>query len=414
MTPAFATTTFDAYTVRADFPALHQAVHGSQPLVYLDNGATAQKPMAVIERLNAYYSQENSNIHRGVHYLSQQATEAYEAARTAVQHYIGAAHPHEVIITRGTTEAINLVAHSYARQHLRAGDEVMISAMEHHSNIVPWQLACEATGATLRVIPVTDAGELDYEAFRQGLSEKTKLVALVHISNALGTINPVEQVIADAHALGVPVLLDGAQALPHQRIDVQALDVDFYCFSSHKMFGPTGVGILYGKETLLEKMPPYQGGGDMIDVVTFEKTTYADLPHKFEAGTPHIAGGIGLGAAVAYLNDLDFDGLARHEHAVLTYATEQLTALGGIRFVGTAARKASVLSFLLDGAHPYDTGAILDRMGVAVRTGHHCTQPLMDRFGIPGTVRASFAMYNTREDVDRLVAGVAKAKAMLL
>lgn len=396
---------FDVARVRADFPALDQEVHG-RPLVYLDNAATAQKPRAVIDRLRAYYERENSNVHRGVHTLSQRATDAYEDARARIARYIGAPSPRQVIFTRGTTEAVNLVAATYGRTHVGPGDEVLISALEHHSNIVPWQLLCEATGAVLRVIPVDERGVLDLDAFGRLLSERTRLVAVAHVSNSLGTVNPVRALITAAHDRGIPVLLDGAQALPHQRVDVGALDVDFYCFSGHKMFGPTGIGVLYGREALLDAMPPYQGGGDMIETVTFERTTFNTLPHKFEAGTPHIAGAIGLGAAVDYLEALDFEGARRHEDAVLAYATERLAALPGMRLIGTAPEKAGVLSFLPGEIHPYDAGTILDRLGIAVRTGHHCTQPLMQRLGIPGTVRASFAFYNTRDDVDRLVEGL--------
>jgi cysteine desulfurase/selenocysteine lyase len=409
--PVPAVAPLDVNAVRADFPILRQTVYG-QPLVYLDNGATAQKPQVVIDRIATYYAQENSNVHRGVHFLSQQATEAYEAVRSKVRAWIHAPEDRQVVFTRGTTEAINLVAQSYARPRLKPGDEVLISTMEHHSNIVPWQLVCEATGARLRVIPISDAGEIRYEAYEQLLSERTRLVALVHVSNTLGTINPLGRMIRDAHALGIPVLVDGAQALPHLRIDVQALDADFYCFSSHKMFGPTGIGILYGREALLESMPPWQGGGDMIETVSFERTTYNGLPHKFEAGTPNIADTVGFGAALDYLGGLDFAAVHQHEQDLLHYATERLRDLGGVQVIGTAVHKASVLSFVVEGVHPYDAGTILDRLGIAVRTGHHCTQPLMQRFGIPGTVRASFAFYNTRHEVDRLVAGVERVKQL--
>jgi cysteine desulfurase/selenocysteine lyase len=409
--PVPAVAPLDVDAVRADFPILHQTVYG-QPLVYLDNGATAQKPQVVIDRIATYYAQENSNVHRGVHFLSQQATEAYEAVRSKVRAWIHAPEDRQVVFTRGTTEAINLVAQSYARPRLKPGDEVLISTMEHHSNIVPWQLVCEATGARLRVIPISDAGEIRYEAYEQLLSERTRLVALVHVSNTLGTINPLGRMIRDAHALGIPVLVDGAQALPHLRIDVQALDADFYCFSSHKMFGPTGIGILYGREALLESMPPWQGGGDMIETVSFERTTYNGLPHKFEAGTPNIADTVGFGAALDYLGGLDFAAVHQHEQGLLHYATERLRDLGGVQVIGMAVHKASVLSFVVEGVHPYDAGTILDRLGIAVRTGHHCTQPLMQRFGIPGTVRASFAFYNTRHEVDRLVAGVERVKQL--
>ena len=399
---------FDIERIRSDFPALQQDVHG-RPLVYLDNAATSQKPRAVIDRIRDYYVRENSNVHRGVHTLSQRATEAYEAARARIARYIGAPGTHQVIFTRGTTEAINLVAFSYGRNRLKAGDEVVISTMEHHSNIVPWQLVCEATGAVLRVIPVDDDGALCYDEYQRLLTEKTRLVAVAHVSNALGTINPVRRMIRDAHGLGIPVLLDGAQAMPHMKVNVRDLDCDFYCFSGHKMFGPTGIGVLYGREALLEAMPPYQGGGDMIETVTFERTTYNALPHKFEAGTPHIAGAVGLGEAVAYLEALDFEAAARHEQDVLAYATGRLAELAGMRFIGTAPQKAGVLSFLPGDVHP---GTILDQLGIAVRTGHHCTQPLMKRFGIPGTVRASFAFYNTREEVDRLFDGLRQVQRL--
>ena len=405
-------TAYDVEAVRAAFPALHQTVYDGQPLVYLDNAATAQKPQAVIDRMAAYYRRENSNIHRGVHVLSQRATEAYEAARARLARFIGAADPREVIFTRGTTEAVNLVAQTYGRTHLGAGDEVLITAMEHHSNIVPWQLLCEATGAVLRVVPVDDTGAIVYDEYLRLLTERTKLVAVVHVSNALGTINPVRALIEAAHALGVPVLVDGAQAVPHLKVDVRALDADFYCFSGHKMFGPTGVGVLYGKEALLEAMPPWQGGGDMIETVTFERTTFNELPHKFEAGTPHIAGGIGLAAAADFLDGLGLDAVDLYEHGLLEYATARLTEIDGLRIVGTAAEKASVVSFLPGAVHPYDAGTVLDRLGIAVRTGHHCTQPLMQRFGIPGTVRASFALYNTRAEVDRLVDGLHRVQTL--
>ncbi|MDX1547419.1 MAG: cysteine desulfurase [Rhodothermales bacterium] len=405
-------TAYDVEAVRAAFPALHQTVYDGQPLVYLDNAATAQKPQAVIDRMAAYYRRENSNIHRGVHVLSQRATEAYEAARARLARFIGAADPREVIFTRGTTEAVNLVAQTYGRAHVGAGDEVLITAMEHHSNIVPWQLLCEATGATLRVVPVDDTGAIVYDEYLRLLTERTKLVAVVHVSNALGTINPVRALIEAAHATGVPVLVDGAQAVPHMKVDVRALGADFYCFSGHKMFGPTGVGVLYGKEALLEAMPPWQGGGDMIETVTFERTTFNELPHKFEAGTPHIAGGIGLAAAADFLDGLGLDAVGRYEHELLEYATARVTEIDGLRIVGTAPEKASVVSFLPGAVHPYDAGTVLDRLGIAVRTGHHCTQPLMQRFGIPGTVRASFALYNTRAEVDRLVDGLRKVHQM--
>jgi cysteine desulfurase/selenocysteine lyase len=402
-------TSLDLEAIRADFPALHQEVNGN-PLVYLDNAATSQKPQAVIRRLQQYYERENSNVHRGVHFLSQQATDAYEGARERVRQFIHAAHAREIVFTRGTTEGINLVAASYGRRHVSAGDEVIISTMEHHSNIVPWQLLCEEKGATLRVIPMSESGELEYDAFRSLLNERTRIVAVCHVSNSLGTINPIQRMIADAHRHGIPVVIDGAQAAPHLSIDVQALDADFYAFSSHKMFGPTGIGVLYGKEHLLDAMPPYQGGGDMIERVTFEKTTYNKLPHKFEAGTPNIAGVIALGATIAYLEETGMDAIAHYEHALLAYATDRLSSIEGLRLIGTAREKAGVLSFLVDGIHPYDAGAILDRLGIAVRTGHHCTEPLMDYLGIPGTTRASLAFYNNVDDIEALVSGLHKVK----
>ena len=408
-----AATAYDIEKIRADFPALHQTIYDGQPLVYLDNAASAQKPQRVIDRLTGYYSWEHSNVHRGVHYLSQQATEAYEGARTQIARFINAPNPHQIIYTRGTTEAINLVAASYGRSHVGEGDEVVISTMEHHSNIVPWQMLCQEKGATLRVIPVNDRGELIIEEYEQLLSDRTKLVAVVHVSNSLGTVNPVWRMIEAAHQRDIPVLIDGAQAVQHMTVDVRELDCDFYCFSGHKMFGPTGIGILYGKEELLEAMPPYQGGGDMIETVTFERTTYDALPHKFEAGTPHIAGAIGLAAAVEYLQDLGLDAIARYEHHLLAYAHQRLQEIDDLRLIGTAAEKASVVSFLVGAIHPYDAGAILDRLGIAVRTGHHCTMPLMQRFGLPGTVRASFALYNTTEEVDKLVEGLHKVKKLL-
>ena len=399
----------DVQQIRLDFPNLHRQVHG-QPLVYLDNAATAQKPKAVIDRLNQYYRQENSNVHRGVHTLSQEATDAYEGAREQIRRFINASSNHEVIYTRGTTESINLVASTFGRSQLTAGDEVLISTMEHHSNIVPWQMLCEEKGAHLRVIPIHASGELDYDAFLSMLSERTRILGICHVSNTLGTINPLDRMIKDAHRYDAAVVVDGAQAVPHMQVDVQALDVDFYAFSSHKMFGPTGIGILYGKEALLEAMPPYQGGGDMIDNVSFEKTTYNTLPHKFEAGTPHIAGGIGLGAAVAYMESVGLEAIAHYEKELLDYGTNVLESIEGVRIIGTASTKASVLSFLIGDIHPYDTGTILDRLGIAVRTGHHCTQPLMDHWGLPGTARASLAFYNSKEDIDALAAGIDKVK----
>jgi len=399
-------------SVRSDFPALHQEVHG-KPLVYFDNAATAHKPKAVINAIGKFYYQGNSNVHRGVHALSQAATDQFEAARRNIATFMGAQSPSEIIFTRGTTESINLVASSLGGSILRPGDEILVSEMEHHSNIVPWQLIASSMGATVKAIGVTDSGELDMESFRSLLSDKTRLVAVTHISNALGTINPVEEIISLAHQANVPVLLDGAQAIPHEPVDVFALDVDFYCFSSHKAFGPTGFGVLYGKEALLEMMPPYQGGGDMIDEVSFAGTTFNELPHKFEAGTPHIAGAIGLDAALAYINHVGYDWIGAREHELLNYATRALQSVPGLRIVGTAPDKAAVLSFVLGQNHPYDVGSILDQMGIAVRTGHHCTQPLMKRLGLPGTVRASLAFYNTKEEVDRLVVAVQKAGSML-
>ena len=400
---------FDVEKVRKDFPILRTKVHG-HPLVYLDNAATSQKPQAVIDALVRYYEGENANIHRGVHYLSQLATEEFEKARKKVQGFVNAADACEIVFTRGTTEAINLVAQTYGRANVGAGDEVLITAMEHHSNIVPWQILCEEKGAKLRVAPINDAGELVIEEFEKLLGPKTKIVGAAHVSNALGTINPLKQMIAMAHARGVPVLVDGAQAVPHIAVDVQALDADFYTFSGHKMYGPTGIGVLYGKADLLNAMPPYQGGGDMISSVTFEKTTYNKLPHKFEAGTPDMAGVAGLKAAIEYMESIGIEKIAAHEHDLLEYATEVVAGLEGVRLIGTAADKASVLSFLLEDVHPHDIGTILDQEGIAVRTGHHCAQPVMDRFGIPATVRASFAVYNTKAEVDALVRGIRKVR----
>jgi len=398
-------------SIRSDFPILSTIVHGHE-IAYLDNAATSQKPTQVLERISRYYSEENANVHRGVHTLSQRATDAYEGARDTIARFLGASSTREIVFTRGTTEAINLVASGLGISGITNGDEIVVSEMEHHSNIVPWQLLCERTGATLRVIPVSDKGEIEYEDYQIALNERTKLVALVHVSNSLGTINPVRRIISDAHSMNIPVLLDGAQATPHMKVDVSDLDVDFYCISSHKMFGPTGFGVLYGKESALESLPPYQGGGDMIEEVDFAGTTFNELPHKFEAGTPHIAGAVGFAAAIDYLENIGFDWIAAQEKDLLTYATERLRDVEGLRIVGTAEKKASVVSFLLGDTHPYDIGSILDRLGIAVRTGHHCTQPLMKRYGIPGTVRASFAFYNTRGEVDRLVDGLVKASGM--
>ncbi len=399
--------TFDVEKVRREFPILHQKVNG-KPLVYLDNAATAQKPESVLRALDKYYREYNSNIHRGVHYLSERATQAYEQARAAAQRFINAADTSEVIFVRGTTEAINLVAQSWGRKHVGAGDEIVISTMEHHSGIVPWQMLCEEKGAKLRVIPINDQGELLLEEYEKLLGPRTKFVSVAHVSNALGTINPVRQVVEMAHRRGVPVLLDGAQAAPHVKVDVRALDCDFYAFSSHKLYGPTGVGVLYGKSKLLEAMPPYQGGGDMISSVTFEKTLYNKLPYKFEAGTPNIAGGIGLGATIQYLNQFDWEQVEAHEREVLAYATERVSSVPGVHLIGTAREKTAVVSFVIEGIHPHDVGTILDQEGIAIRTGHHCAQPVMQRFGIVGTARASFGLYNTRADVDALVAGLHK------
>jgi cysteine desulfurase/selenocysteine lyase len=404
-----ATAGFDVEKIRADFPILHRKVRGHD-LVYLDNAATSQKPQAVIDALVRYYKEANANIHRGVHYLSQLATEEFEEGRQAVQHFINAAHASEIMFTRGTTEAINLVAQTYGRVHVGAGDEVLITVMEHHSNIVPWQMLCEEKGAKLRVVPIDDAGELLLDEYEKLLGPRTKIVAVGHVSNALGTVNPLKRMVAMAHAKGIPVVADGAQAVPHTAVDVQDLDCDFYAFSAHKMYGPTGIGVLYGKQALLEAMPPYQGGGDMIRSVTFEKTTYNKVPHKFEAGTPDMAGVAGLKAAIEYMNSVGIDRIAAHEHDLLTYATEVVGGLPGVRPIGTAKDKAGVLSFVLDEVHPHDIGTILDQQGIAVRTGHHCAQPVMDRFCIPATVRASFAMYNTRAEVDALTRGLNKVR----
>ncbi|HSC47359.1 MAG TPA: cysteine desulfurase [Gammaproteobacteria bacterium] len=399
---------FEPHLWRKDFPILRQKVHG-RPLVYLDNAATSQKPQAVIDAISNYYSTMNANVHRGVHRLSELATEAYEGAREKARRFIDAASTREIIFTRGTTEAINLVAQSYARPGLKTGDEIILSEMEHHSNIVPWQMLAGQTGAKLKVIPINDAGELVPGAYETLFGPRTRLVALSHVSNALGSINPVKEMIAYAHGRGVPVLLDGAQAVPHMPVDVRDLDVDFYAFSGHKMFGPTGIGILYGKEKLLDAMPPWQGGGDMIRVVRFEETLYNELPHKFEAGTPDIAGAIGLGAAIDYLGRVGLPAIQAYEHGLLAYATERVGAVKGVRLVGTARHKASVLSFVMDGIHAHDLGTIVDQEGVAIRTGHHCAMPVMERFGLAATARASLAFYNTREDIDTLAAALGKA-----
>ena len=398
---------FDVRAIREDFPVLHQTVFG-KPLVYLDNAATAQKPRAVIDAITRFYTLDNSNIHRGLHALSERATAAYEESRAKARRFLHAAEDREIIFVRGTTEAINLVAHSYGRPHLGAGDEVLITAMEHHSNIVPWQILCEEKGARLRIAPIDDSGALRLDEFERLLTERTRIVSVPHVSNALGTINPVRRIVEMAHQREVPVLVDGAQAAPHLPIDVRELGCDFYALSGHKMFGPTGIGVLYGRADLLEAMPPYQGGGDMIASVTFEKTTYNRLPHKFEAGTPHIAGVIGLGAAIDYLEGIDAAGRMAHEDDLLKYATEKVTALPRVRLIGTAREKTSVLSFVVDGVHPHDIGTILDRDGIAIRAGHHCAQPLMDRFGVPATARASLALYDTLEEIDALAAGIGK------
>ncbi len=396
---------FDAERVRADFPILQQQVNG-RPLVYLDNGATSQKPQAVIDELVRYYSTENANVHRGVHTLSQNATEDYEGARAKVKRLLNAADDHEIVFTRGTTDSINMVAQSFAKHNLGPGDEVIVSNMEHHSNIVPWQMLREEKGVVLRVVPIDESGELLMDEYERMLSPRTKLVSITHVSNALGTILPVEQIIEMAHAQGIPVMLDGAQAVPHMAVDVRKLDCDFYVFSGHKIFGPTGIGILYGKAELLDELPPVQGGGDMIKSVTFEETIYNDLPYKFEAGTPNIAGAIGLGAAVDYVQSVGYESFAAYEDDLLEYGTKALEGIEGLRIIGTAPRKAGILSFVMENVHPHDIGTILDTEGVAVRTGHHCAQPVMQRFQIPATVRASMAMYNTREDIDALVRAI--------
>jgi cysteine desulfurase/selenocysteine lyase len=409
MTRLAETTTFDVARIRADFPILGEHVHG-KPLVYLDNANTTQKPASVLEALDHYYRHDNANIHRATHLLSERATRAYEGARTKAQRLINAGSTREVVFTKGTTDGINLVAQSWARTHLRPGDEILVTWMEHHSNIVPWQLVCGQTGAVLKVAPITDAGELDVEAFKARLTARTKLAAMVHVSNALGTVNPVAELVAAARDAGAVTLVDGAQAVPHLPVDVQALGCDFYVFSSHKMYGPTGVGVLYGREALLDAMPPYQGGGDMIASVTFEQSTWAPLPAKFEAGTPHIAGAVGLGAAVAYIESLGREAIAAHEHAVLEYATARVAGIPGLRVVGTAAEKASVLSFVIEDIHPHDIGTILDASGICIRAGHHCAQPLMRRLGLGATARASFAAYNTMADADALVEGLRQVR----
>ncbi len=400
---------WDVERIRKDFPILHEEVHG-KPLVYLDNAATSQKPHVVIETLVDYYSKQNSNVHRGLHQLSERATEAYEGARTRIQRFLNAAHSREILFVRGTTEGINLVAQTYGRRAVGARDEVVITALEHHSNIVPWQMLCEEKQGRLRVVPINDAGEVDLEAYEALLGDRTRLVAIAHVSNALGTILPVQHMIEAAHRRDIPVLVDGAQAAPHLRVDVQALDCDFYTFSGHKTYGPTGIGVLYGKTALLEQMPPFHGGGDMIKSVSFEKTVYNDLPYKFEAGTPHIAGAVGLGAALGYMEELGLERIAAYEHELLAYATARLSSLPGVRFIGTAREKAAVLSFVVEGVHAHDVGTILDLEGIAVRAGHHCAMPVMTRFDIAATTRASLALYNTREEIDLLARGLGKVR----
>ncbi|MGB2136382.1 MAG: aminotransferase class V-fold PLP-dependent enzyme [Flavobacteriaceae bacterium] len=401
----------DVQKIRKDFPILNREVNG-KPLVYFDNAATSQTPVQVIDTIADYYKNYNANIHRGVHALSQEATDAYEAARQKIQKHLNAAHPHEIIFTSGTTHSINIVSNGYA-QLLREGDELIVSALEHHSNIVPWQMLCEKTGAVLRVIPMNEDGVLIMSEYEKLLSDKTRLVFVNHVSNALGTVNPIEKIITMAHAVGAEVLIDGAQASPHIRADVQALDVDYYVTSAHKLCGPTGIGMLYGKESALKRLPPFQGGGEMIAEVTFEKTTYADLPHKFEAGTPNIAGGIAFGAALDYINAIGMEQIAAYEEELLQYATDKLSKIPGLKIYGTAPQKTAVISFNVEGIHPYDIGSILDKLGIAVRTGHHCAQPIMDYYQIPGTVRASFSFYNTFEEIDRMVEALIKAITML-
>jgi cysteine desulfurase/selenocysteine lyase len=407
--PSEVSTTFDVERIREDFPVLKQTIHG-KPLVYMDSAATAQKPFAVIDAIRKFHEVDCANIHRGVHELSQRSTAAYEETRGKMKRFLNAKSKSELIFVRGATEGINLVASSWGRKNVKEGDEIIVSAMEHHSNIVPWQMLCEEKGAMLRVIPMNDRGELLLEEYEKLLGPRTRMVAVAHVSNALGTINPVRRIIEMAHAAGALALIDGAQAAPHLKVDVQALDADFYALSGHKLFGPTGIGILYGKAKLLNAMPPYQGGGDMIRTVTFEKTTYNELPYKFEAGTPNIAGGIGLGAALDYVNAIGLDRIAAYEHELLAYGTEALERIPGLRIIGTAREKAAVLSFVIDGIHPHDIGTVLDRQGIAVRTGHHCAQPVMDRFHIPATTRASLALYNTFAEIDALAAGILKVK----
>ena len=402
-------TAFDVQRVRRDFPILNQRIHG-KPLVYLDNAATTQKPQAVIDAMVRSYAEDNANIHRGVHLLSERATRAYEEAREKVRAFLNAQDAREIIFVRGTTEAINMVAQTFGRANIGKGDEVLVTEMEHHSNIVPWQLICEEKGAQLKVIPITDEGELRIDLVDDLITDRTRIVAVVHVSNSLGTINPIASIVEKAHARGVPVLVDGAQAVAHMPVDVQALGCDFYALSGHKLFGPTGIGVLWGRLPLLEKMPPYQGGGDMISAVTFKKTTYNVVPNKFEAGTPNIAGSVGLGAAIDYLHAIDVAAMQAYESDLLTYGTRALTAVPGIRMVGTASKKASILSFVMEDVHPHDIGTILDQEGVAIRTGHHCTQPLMERMGVPATARASLALYNTKEEIDALVGALARVR----
>jgi cysteine desulfurase / selenocysteine lyase len=402
----------DVARVRTDFPILGRQVRG-RPLTYLDNAATTQKPQVVIDAISRYYGEYNANVHRGVHLLSELASEAYENARRTIGRYFNAADARQIVFTRNATESINLVAHAFGRSHVGAGDDVLISAMEHHSNIVPWQLLCAERGARLRVAPIDDRGELELDVFESLLSDRTKIVAVTHMSNALGTVNPVEDIVRIAHKCGVPVLLDGSQAAYHMPVDVQALDCDFYVATGHKLYGPTGIGVLYGKEALLESMPPFLGGGDMISSVTFEKSTWAELPHKFEAGTPDICGAIALGVAIDYIQSIGLGRIAAHEQSLLEYGAAQLASIEGLRMIGTARRKASILSFVLDGVHPHDIGTVVDREGVAIRTGHHCAQPVMARFGVPATARASLAMYNTREDIDVLVGALGRVRELL-
>ena len=406
-------TELDVRSVREDFPILRTLAHG-KPLIYLDNAATTQKPQVVLDRLVRYYTHENANVHRGVHLLSERATDAYEEARKTAARFLHAAETQEIIFVRGTTEAINLVAQTYGRVHVGAGDEVVITVMEHHSNIVPWQMLCDERGARLRIVPMTDEGALRIDSYEALLGDRTRIVAVTHVSNALGTVNPIRRIVEIAHARGIPVLVDGAQAVAHTAVDVQALDCDFYTFSGHKVFGPTGIGVLYGKAALLDAVPPYQGGGDMIRSVSFERTLYNVLPYKFEAGTPNIAGGVGLGAAIEYVEALGFDRIGAHERDLLAYGTRALEGIPGLRLTGTAGDKGGILSFVLDGVHPHDVGTILDREGVAIRTGHHCCQPLMTRLGVPATSRASLALYNTRAEIDVLAGALAKVREVFV